>query len=88
MGNIYGKIMDDHEIERIADLVIRRLNHEISSEIKSLRERVASLETSNSYIREKITHIMERINSLDNRVWMILTSVLIGILINILLRLL
>jgi predicted nuclease with TOPRIM domain len=80
--------MDDHEIERIAALVASRLNNEISSEIKSLRERVASLETSNSYIREKITHIMERLNSLDNRVWMILTSVIIGILINILLRLL
>jgi hypothetical protein len=60
----------------------------LCSEIKSLRERVASLETSNSYIREKITNIVERLNSLDNRVWVLLTSVIIGILINILLRLL
>jgi chromosome segregation ATPase len=80
--------MDDHEIERIAALVVSRINSEISSEIKSLRERVASLETSNSYIREKITNIVERLNSLDNRVWVLLTSVIIGILINILLRLL
>jgi chromosome segregation ATPase len=80
--------MDDHEIERIAALVASRINSEISSEIKSLRERVASLETSNSYIREKIAHIVERLNSLDNRVWLLLTSVIIGILINILLRLL
>jgi hypothetical protein len=80
--------MDDHEIERIAALVASRINSEISSEIKSLRERVASLETSNSYIREKIAHIVERLNSLDNRVWLLLTSVITGILINILLRLL
>jgi len=49
-----------------------------------LAERVAHLETDVDWIRDHLDRLEQELKSIDNRVWYILASVIIGVLITIL----
>jgi len=49
-----------------------------------LAERVAHLETDVDWIRDHLDRLEQQLRSIDNRVWYILASVIIGVLITIL----
>jgi len=49
-----------------------------------LAQRVAHLETDVDWIRDHLDRLEQELKRLDNRVWMILASVVIGVLVTIL----
>jgi tetrahydromethanopterin S-methyltransferase subunit B len=66
----------------------RKSDDPVMAEIVGLRERVARLEQRTENMEGALKAIKERIEKLSDRVWYVLSGVILSILLQILLRLL
>jgi tetrahydromethanopterin S-methyltransferase subunit B len=66
----------------------RKANDPILSEIVGLRERVAKLEQKSENMEGTLKAVKDRLEKLSDRVWYVLSGVVLSILLQILLRLL